>query len=226
MTTQSSTASDAPGTATPPASASEDATTPAPTGDAQAAGTTPETPPTDAPPVDPPAPEPAPPAPEVTITVPDDSPLDAAAVERLAAFSRERGLTQEAAQGVADEVAAMIAERDTAFLAAHQPGGAVWEEQNAKWQAEALADPEIGGTPEQLAANVGVAKHVLAEFFPAETLEFLQSTGLGSNPAVVRGFVKLGRTLQENGKLVLPGASAPQRSDAKWYPSMQSEPAA
>lgn len=102
---------------------------------------------------------------------------------------------------------------------AHLPGGAAWEKQNADWKAAALADPDLGnGKPEALDGNVTLAKRVLATFFPAETVAFLEQTGLGSHPATLKGLVKIGKAMRED-DFIVPSGGQPgaKKSDAELF---------
>lgn len=94
-------------------------------------------------------------------------------------------------------------------IQSHQPGGAAWEKQNADWQAAALVDPVLGdGKPEQLQQRAELGKRVLATFFPAETIDFLEKTGLASHPATLKGLVKIGQMMREDQLVV--GTPAPK----------------
>jgi hypothetical protein len=209
---------------TPPADPPADPTVP------------PVTPPVDpsapvVPPIDPATPPAAPVVPVVPVVpdkyelkLPAESTLDPAIVERTAAKARELGLSNEAGQQLLDSVVAEVTARETAQAEANKPGGSAWTERVQALEAAALADKEIGGSPEKLAASAELGKRVLAKFFPPETAAFLQETGLGSHPAILKGLAKIGRSMSE-GSLAFSGTNegGPPSEDeklARMYPSM------
>lgn len=163
---------------------------------------------------DPPAVPAAPAAPAASVVpetynlkLPDGSTLPAEALERTAATARTLGLSQEHAQQALEFVNSEVAAQRETFLAAHQPGGAEWTKQVQSWEAEILADTTIGGTPEKLQQNVALGKRVLDTFFPPDTKAFLETTGFGSHPAVIRGLVAIGKAMSED-SLIMPKAAA------------------
>ncbi len=144
----------------------------------------------------------APPAPVVPdkyeLKLPDGSPLDAAATERIAATARELGLSNDAAQKMVDLSNAELVRQEEA------------------WKAEALADPTLGATPEERKATVDRGRAVLRKFSEASPsdaeafADFLEGTGLGSNPATVRFFAWLGKAMGE-GKVIVAGPGEGQK---------------
>lgn len=208
-------ADETPGGSTPPA----DAPPPAPpAGETPPAGG--ETPPAG----DPPTGE-APPPVVYDLKLPEGSTLDAALLERTAAIARERGLSPEHAQAAVDLVASELTTRESELLAAHAPGGAAWVQQHEAWKAEALADTEIGGTPEKLDASVALAKQALQKFADPEALEFLEQTGLGSNPATLKLFTRIGRAMSEGSFVKPAGSGAPLSVADALYGEVTAAPA-
>lgn len=161
------------------------------------------------------------------LKLPDKSVLDATALERTTAIARELGLSDTAnAQKVLDFVDKEVGAARAAVAADWEPGkGAAWLKQDTDYKAAALADPVLaGGKPEQLAANVDLAKRVLAKFGDAASIAFLEQSGLGSHPGALSLLVKIGKAMGE-GSLVLPQTTPPaQRTEADvaktLYPSM------
>lgn len=138
--------------------------------------------------------------------------LDDAAVEETAAIARELGLSQEAASKVFGHLDTRVGASVTAKLAELQPGGAVWTQQVQGWEKEVLADPNIGGSPEKVKESVTAAKAVLDAYFEPDVREFLNTSGLGSHPGVIRGFVKMAKAMGE-GKFMKTG-DAPVQAKA------------
>lgn len=151
------------------------------------------------------------------LKLPKDSTLDPAIVERTAANARALGLSNEAGQKLLDSVAQEFASRDAALVSAWEPmKGESWKARDKEWKAEALADPEIGGTPEKLETSATLAKQVVEKFFDPKITEFLRSSGLGSHPEYIRGLARIGKGMAE-GSLVLgaSGASAKPKTTAE-----------
>jgi hypothetical protein len=143
----------------------------------------------------------------------EGSHLDATAVEKTATIARELGLSQEAAAKVFGHLESMVGERVTATTQDFAPGGPVWTKQVEQWEAEALADPILGVTPEKLQANVKVVKGYIEKFFEPEILEFLDTTGLGSNPRFLRGLLKATKAFAEGSTLDRGSETKPALTD-------------
>jgi hypothetical protein len=118
--------------------------------------------------------------------MPEGFELDDAVTESLHTVSRELDLTQEQAQKVVTSVWPVLLRRA--------------EEQQAelhdKWAAEAKADKEYGGKN----FDDNIAKAIRAqEVLGSDGLrEFLDETGLGDHPEMVRFFVKVGQLVSED----------------------------
>lgn len=166
------------------------------------------------------------------LKLPDGSTLPADFVTRTADTARALGLSNEAGQKLLDAQIAEIAQATTATkeavkaetIAAMQPGGAVWNEQEALWRNQSLTDVEIGGSPEKLTANVELANKVVNRFATEGTKDFFQKSGLGSHPELIRVFARIGRQMSES-TLVLPhttsgGTVTEEERLAKRYPTM------
>jgi len=140
----------------------------------------------------------------------DDTKLDPKLTERTAATARTLGLSNENAQKalefIAQEVATHSDQRVATALADYSApskenpqGGAKWREQEQQWRDAALKDAELGaGKPEALKANTDLGEKVLAKFGDEKLLDFLHSTGLGSNPDVMKFLVRIGKSMKES----------------------------
>jgi hypothetical protein len=164
-------------------------------------------------PADAPAPaDKAPDAPvEYSLTLPNDSGLDPAVVERTTAIARELGLSPDHAQKtlnfLSQEAATAAKAAGDAAIQSHQPGGDAWEQQQAEWKTAALADPVLGaGKPEALSAIVTRATQVVATFGSPELVTFLETSGLGSSPAVLKLLDNIGKAMKED-QLVIPSTA-------------------
>lgn len=147
---------------------------------------------------DKPAEKPAAKTPEAyQLTLPENAVIDDKTLESTAAIARELELPNESAQKMVNFLNEQSAARDAALLESNRPGGAEWTARTTEWANQALKDEVIGGSPEKLQESVTFAKRALGQFFPPEVSEFLEETGFGSNPALLRGLAKIGKTISE-----------------------------
>ena len=188
---------------------------------------TPPTPPTpdDAPPL---AAEGEPNAGEVQydLTLPENSTLDPAAVERTVAYARERGLTPEQAQAALELASQEATTALEARLAAFQPGGAEHARIVEGWKTETLADPVLGATPEERTAAIQKG-HLVVEKYRQHNPEhadafvgMLNDSGYGNHRDVARFFAWLGRTASESPLIFGTHAPTAKPTPQKFYPGM------
>lgn len=78
------------------------------------------------------------------------------------------------------------------------------------WESEAKADKELGP---KLQENVAIAAKAIAKFFSPEFKGFLDASGLGNHPEMIRGLLAIGRQISED-KPPSPG-TPPASKDAK-----------
>lgn len=91
-----------------------------------------------------------------------------------------------------------------------------------QWAEEVKADPEIGGA--NYDRTVALSAKVLDRFFDAETREFLTASGLGNNPALVRGFAKMGAAISDDDIITGEPGNAPKKAgiyDERFSPPEQ-----
>ncbi|WP_347989486.1 hypothetical protein [Methylomonas sp. AM2-LC] len=134
-------------------------------------------------------------------SIPDGLTINADLLGEFTTAAKTYNLTQEQAQALADlgvkqaqsilkqvednKIAETLA-RDTAWLNASQ------------------SDPEIGG--EKLQENVALAIKARDQLATPEFSKYLEDTGLGNHPEMIRMLAKVGKQLGEDG--FLPGGSA------------------
>lgn len=134
------------------------------------------------------------------LSLPEHAALDASAIERTAAYARERGLSQEAAS-------AALHLANTEVAAALDARTAAETKLIESWKADTLADPSLGKTPEERTAKVQKGIGILNRFAEAhpeqkeKLTSFLNESGLGNHPTVVKLFAWLGESASE-GSLV------------------------
>jgi hypothetical protein len=107
--------------------------------------------------------------------LPEGVKLDDAAVDIVTPVLKELGVGNEGAQKLA-----------TAFMSIQADQAA---RQSAQWLADAKADKEIGGA--KWDATTKAAQSAFAEFATPELKNFLDSTGLGNHPGLIKAFAKI-----------------------------------
>lgn len=130
--------------------------------------------------------------------------LDAEALKDFEPVARELNLTNEQAQKLVDAYPKILA-------GVQQRQADAWQAQTEEWAATVKADKEIGG--DKLTANLGVAQRALDTFGSPALKEYLNGTGLGNHPELVKAFVKVGKAMSEDG--VVTGKESGQRSAAE-----------
>lgn len=140
-----------------------------------------------------------------------DSPLSAEEVEGLISFANEKKLSKELTQA--------LVERETAQKKAQ--ADAV-EKAKDKWLNDVKSDKEIGG--DNLKETSVIVKKVFDRFGDEEFASYLENTGLGNHPAVVRFIRKIGKSMTPE-QLVMPaaqgGSSEPVSAASKLYDNTQ-----
>ncbi|HBR7581863.1 TPA: peptidase [Klebsiella pneumoniae] len=121
--------------------------------------------------------------------------LDVEALKDFEPVARELNLTNEQAQKLVDAYPKILA-------GVQQRQAEAWQAQTEQWAADVKADKEIGG--DKLTANLSAAQRALEQFGDQELKEYLDSTGLGNHPALVKAFIKVGKAMSED-KVVTGG---------------------
>ncbi|AHB70333.1 hypothetical protein P262_02767 [Cronobacter malonaticus] len=122
--------------------------------------------------------------------------LDAAAVKEFEPIARELNLSNEQAQKLVDVYASKI------LPLVNQQQLAAWQKQGEEWQEAIKADKEIGG--DKLTSSISAAQRAIDQFGTPELKEYLEASGLGNNPALVRFCVQVGKAMSED-KMVSGG---------------------
>jgi len=122
--------------------------------------------------------------------------LDTSALEQFEPIARELNLTNEQAQKMVDLYGTKI------MPMVQKQQAEAWQKTTEQWAADVKADKEIGG--DKLTANLSAAQRALEQFGDPELKEYLDSTGLGNHPALVKAFIKVGKAMSED-KVVTGG---------------------
>ena len=130
--------------------------------------------------------------------------LDAEALKDFEPVARDLNLTNEQAQKLVDAYPKILA-------GVQQRQAEAWQKQTEGWAETVKADKEIGG--DKLTANLSAAQRALDQFGTPELKEYLNATGLGNHPDLVKTFVKIGKAMSEDG--MVDGSNQGQRSAAE-----------
>ncbi len=99
-------------------------------------------------------------------------------------MARGLNLTNEQAQKLVDAYPKILA-------GVQQRRAEARQKTTEQWAADVKADKEIGG--DKLISNLSAAQRALDQFGTPELKEYLNTTGLGNHPDLVKTFVKIGR---------------------------------
>jgi hypothetical protein len=142
--------------------------------------------------------------------MPEGMELDSELAGELKAFAQEKNLTQDEAQKIADLGVKMLQKQQSAF-----------EDLKAGWVETAKTDKEIGG--EAFEANLAKANEALAAFAEPDLIKFLQDTGLGNHPEMIRAWNRVGKAISED-RLVVGKATddgSPKAPENVLFPEMK-----
>lgn len=121
--------------------------------------------------------------------MPDGMELDKAMADAATPIFKELGLNQEQASKLVEVYANQIGAQATAQQDA-------FNDQLETWVTELKNDKEVGG--EAYEKNTGIARQAIEKFGSDELMELMDSTGIGSNPAMFKFALKVGKFLVED----------------------------
>lgn len=122
----------------------------------------------------------------------------------LREFGTEFGLKGKALQKVADFGVQFQQQIQQQMVAEHQ-------QRIEQWTEQSKADPIVGGPNYE--RNVAIAVDAVAKFGDPELKQAFIDYGLGSHPAFVRAFYRMGKAMQEGGAPHGVGSQAPAPDD-------------
>lgn len=139
--------------------------------------------------------------------LPEGLQMDEGKFANFSTLAKELNLSQANAQRLVD-LAVKNGENDDKLRQE------AWAKQRETWVKEIKADPEIGG--QKLNETVQYAKRALKEFGNLKLMEYLDNSGLGDHPELVRVFAKIGQKMSDD-KVVdgKPSGTADNRSAAE-----------
>ncbi len=144
------------------------------------------------------------------LQLPDDSLLDASALDRVTELAKSLKVTSdESAQAIALALHTEVAGYQQQLMEANAKGGELWKARVQEMEQAALSDPDIGGTTEKLQQSVQQSRQVLDRFGDAGVRDFLEETGLGSSPALIKMLTRIYRAMGEDSMVVPDGTPKP-----------------
>ncbi len=153
--------------------------------------------------------------------VPEGFKFDDAKLAEIKTDFAEAKLSQDQAQKLIDKhVAAVKSAAESPYK--------LWNDTQAKWQKEVMADPEIGGANFEPKTKPAIAKAITTfagdAAGQAAFKEAMNFTGAGNNPTIVRFLARLGASLMEGSPLSGKPTAVVDRSfdamAARRYPNM------
>lgn len=116
-------------------------------------------------------------------------------LERVSPILKAKGFTQGEFNQLLPEVAGLVAQTRDATQQAVVDAIATTRK---AWADASLADTEIGGTAENLARSRAVSAKAIDHFGGVEFRKFLDETGLGNHPQMIRTMRKVGEEISES----------------------------
>lgn len=117
-----------------------------------------------------------------------DQELDTEAVAAFEPIARELGLSNEQAQKIVDVYGSTIMPQ----IVKQQEEA--WQKQVTDWAETVKSDKELGSTE-----SIGNAQKAMEQFGSPELKEYLNETGLGNHPELIRILSKVGKSMSEDG---------------------------
>lgn len=147
------------------------------------------------------------------LKLPKDSKLNAAHLEKVATFAKERGFSQEEAQAFLERDNAIHSEALANYEKSFQRGGEGWNQLLDTYEQQGIEDKEIGGSIENLTKHAELARRVVERFDSKDKAlsTMLSESPVGSHPAVIRFLSTIGKAMSDD-KMVWgdPGNSKPK----------------
>lgn len=151
------------------------------------------------------------------LTLPKDSLLTKERIDKISAYAKEKGLSNEEAQA--------LVERESDAVGEHAKlQKAEFVTINNGWLNELKNDKVLGG--EKLVENDEKAARVLDTFGDADFKKQLTETGFGRHPGFFRMMVKIANAMSED-QFIAPGAQAEEKKQSKadkFYPTTAAQP--
>jgi hypothetical protein len=133
--------------------------------------------------------------------MPEGVEANEALMTEFTSLAKELGLSQADAQKLVDLQAKTALDETAARTDQLEKA---LEAQKTRWAEEIKSDPELGGA--KFDATITTAVKAMA-FFGEDFRTFLNESGVGNNPGLIRGLHKIGLAISED-RIVIPGSDA------------------
>lgn len=141
------------------------------------------------------------------LKIPENSSIDDEALERIASFAKEQGLSKDKAQALLELEAKSL----TAFETKQRES---LMQMRKEWVEQVKTDKEIGG--DNFNQSVELARRGLEKFATPEFIKGLTDTGFGDHPEVVRVFARIGKLIG-NDKIIMGSSSQGKKLEDIFY---------
>lgn len=128
--------------------------------------------------------------------------LDAEAVKAFEPIAKELSLSNEQAQKLVDVYGSKIMPKLVEQQAAQ------WQQQIEQWAEQVKADKDLGTD-----ASIGAAQKAMDKFGSPDLKQYLNETGLGNHPELVRIFANIGKAMSEDGLVTGNSGGAKSAAD-------------
>jgi len=142
---------------------------------------------------------------EYKLTPPEGVTLDPEAESEIISVAKELGLKNEGAQKLLDQRLGLVSKIK------QELSDSVEAQKNA-WKEQLLADKEIGG--DNLQKNLAFVAKARDQFASKELVSFLDQTGLGGHPELVKLLYKVGKSISEDAVIPQKSSVAVEKKDA------------
>ncbi len=135
------------------------------------------------------------------IKIPEKSMISDAQLEKIESRCRDRGFSNEEAQAEVEAVNSTVEEAIS--ISQEESKKELENLAKVEWPKQVKEDKEIGG--DNYEENCELSKRVLDKFGTEKFKDFLDDSGFGNHPEVIRVFSRLGKLMSDD-KLVFKGS--------------------
>lgn len=132
------------------------------------------------------------------VTLPEGYEIEPVIMDEFKQVARSLNLTREQAQNLVS-LQSKLTEQTA------QTQAQIYAQGIQKWAEVARADREIGGV--EFDRNVAVARKAIQTFGSRDLIDFVNTSGVGNHPELIRMLVRVGKAMGEDGRVSAGGAS-------------------
>lgn len=135
---------------------------------------------------------------ELELKLSEDSLLQESDVEKMQAFAKENKLSNE-------QAGKMLKAQEEAVKSFQDRALETHNEQMKNWKKAASEDKEFGG--DKFEGNMQIAKNAMTKFFSEDFAKYIEESGYGNYPELIRGFYRVGKAM-EGDEAIIGGKTA------------------